>query len=177
MLLWTITFIFEIWTSTLISHGWPRRAASRLVGSGPECALRHWRTGSDCLEVHKQRALHGLLGTNFNSLIWKAWAPGKCKFHAWLIIQNRVWTSGCLRLGGGKITVVALFTAARLRRHCTSLPLVDIPRWFGTLSLHGWAINSWSRLNGRKPSLSNNSGRASQTLLVSQEGGSDRSSY
>lgn len=24
--------------------------------------------------------------TNLNSLIWKAWAPGKCKFHAWLII-------------------------------------------------------------------------------------------
>lgn len=26
-------------------------------------------------------------------LIWETWAPPKCKFFAWLIIQNRVWTS------------------------------------------------------------------------------------
>jgi hypothetical protein len=25
------------------------------------------------------------------SLVWKAWAPPKCKLFAWLIIQNRVW--------------------------------------------------------------------------------------
>jgi hypothetical protein len=25
--------------------------------------------------------------------IWKTWAPAKCKFFAWLILQNRVWTS------------------------------------------------------------------------------------
>jgi hypothetical protein len=25
--------------------------------------------------------------------IWKMWAPPKCKFFAWLIFQNRVWTS------------------------------------------------------------------------------------
>lgn len=27
------------------------------------------------------------------STIWKSWAPPKCKFFAWLILQNRVWTS------------------------------------------------------------------------------------
>ena len=26
-------------------------------------------------------------------LIWKPWAPTKCKFFAWLIIRNRVWTA------------------------------------------------------------------------------------
>jgi hypothetical protein len=25
--------------------------------------------------------------------IWATWAPQKCKFFAWLILQNRVWTS------------------------------------------------------------------------------------
>nr|CAH67882.1 OSIGBa0153E02-OSIGBa0093I20.11 [Oryza sativa] len=38
--------------------------------------------------------------TNLNSLIWKAWAPGKCKFYVWLIIQNRVWTSDRLAIRG-----------------------------------------------------------------------------
>ena len=28
----------------------------------------------------------GVPNSSLNSLIWKVWAPGKCKFHAWLII-------------------------------------------------------------------------------------------
>jgi hypothetical protein len=28
--------------------------------------------------------------------LWKAWAPPKCKFFAWLILQNCVWTSNRL---------------------------------------------------------------------------------
>lgn len=35
----------------------------------------------------------GAPGTTYDPLIWRAWAHGKCKLHAWLIIQNRVWTS------------------------------------------------------------------------------------
>lgn len=36
----------------------------------------------------------GTTGSNFNALmIWRTWAPAKCKFYAWLVIQNRVWTS------------------------------------------------------------------------------------
>jgi hypothetical protein len=27
------------------------------------------------------------------SSVWKAWTPPKCKFFAWLILQNRVWTT------------------------------------------------------------------------------------
>lgn len=44
-----------------------------------------------------------LLGTtanNFNNLIWKPWAPRKCKTFAWLVIQNRVWTSDRLSTRG-----------------------------------------------------------------------------
>ncbi|BAS89487.1 Os04g0453500, partial [Oryza sativa Japonica Group] len=64
-----------------------------------------------------------------------------------------------LRPGDGRTMVVALFAAARLRRHCTSLPLVDTPRGSGTSSLHGWAISRWTQRNGRKPSQSNSGGR------------------
>lgn len=42
----------------------------------------------------------GAPDTTFDSLIWKVWAPGKCKLHAWLIIQNRVWTSDRLATRG-----------------------------------------------------------------------------
>ncbi len=42
----------------------------------------------------------GIVGTNFNPLIWKSWAPAKCKFYAWLVIQNRVWTSDRLATRG-----------------------------------------------------------------------------
>jgi len=31
--------------------------------------------------------------------IWRAWAPPKCKFFAWLVTQNRVWTSDRLQQG------------------------------------------------------------------------------
>nr|BAD72443.1 cyst nematode resistance protein-like [Oryza sativa Japonica Group] len=44
--------------------------------------------------------LLGTTATNFNRLIWKAWAPHKCKTFAWLIIQNRVWTSDKLATRG-----------------------------------------------------------------------------
>lgn len=40
--------------------------------------------------------LLGTTATNFNNLIRKPWAPRKCKIFAWLIIQNRVWTSNRL---------------------------------------------------------------------------------
>jgi hypothetical protein len=30
-------------------------------------------------------------------MIWKAWAPPKSKFFAWLVTQNRVWTSDRLQ--------------------------------------------------------------------------------
>lgn len=29
----------------------------------------------------------------FSKLVWKVWAPSKCKFFMWLLLQNRVWTA------------------------------------------------------------------------------------
>jgi hypothetical protein len=39
----------------------------------------------------------GATQTNFKQLIWKVWAPPKCKFFAWLAIQNRIWTADRLQ--------------------------------------------------------------------------------
>ena len=42
----------------------------------------------------------GLSPANFEMLIWRNWAPQKCKFFAWLAIQNRLWTADRLQARG-----------------------------------------------------------------------------
>jgi hypothetical protein len=42
----------------------------------------------------------GLVSTSLNSTVWKVWAPPKCKFFAWLVMQNRVWMADRLQRRG-----------------------------------------------------------------------------
>ena len=42
----------------------------------------------------------GLTHTNLNASVWKVWAPPKCKFFAWLVLQNRIWTADRLQKRG-----------------------------------------------------------------------------
>jgi hypothetical protein len=42
----------------------------------------------------------GLIESSFYKLIWKAWANPKAKHHAWLALQNRLWTADRLRRRG-----------------------------------------------------------------------------
>ncbi|XP_022681253.1 uncharacterized protein LOC101760247 isoform X1 [Setaria italica] len=42
----------------------------------------------------------GSASTNFDSLIWKIWAPRSCKTFSWLAIQNRLWTADRLQKRG-----------------------------------------------------------------------------
>ena len=35
-----------------------------------------------------------------DNMVWKNWAPPKCKLFSWLIIQNRVWTADRLERRG-----------------------------------------------------------------------------
>jgi hypothetical protein len=36
----------------------------------------------------------------FGNIIWKTWAPPKCRFFAWLAVQNRLWTADRLAKRG-----------------------------------------------------------------------------
>jgi hypothetical protein len=35
----------------------------------------------------------GLIESPINKIVWKAWTPPKVKNHAWLALQNRLWTT------------------------------------------------------------------------------------
>jgi hypothetical protein len=55
-----------------------------------------WKLGKDgsysASSAYKMQFL-GLTTSFLPALIWKPWAPPKCKMFAWLVIQNRVWTA------------------------------------------------------------------------------------
>jgi len=44
----------------------------------------------------------GQITSNYPVLIWKIWAPPKCKFFVWLLLQDRPWTAARLQLRGWK---------------------------------------------------------------------------
>ena len=42
----------------------------------------------------------GLTRSSMPEMVWKNWAPPKCKLFAWLVLQNRVWTADRLHRRG-----------------------------------------------------------------------------
>ncbi|TVU20661.1 hypothetical protein EJB05_36879, partial [Eragrostis curvula] len=38
--------------------------------------------------------------TKFKLLVWKPWAPPKCRFFAWLLLHGRIWTAQRLQKRG-----------------------------------------------------------------------------
>jgi hypothetical protein len=52
-----------------------------------------------CSSAYKAQ-FAGTIRSCMDSIIWKVWAPPKCKLFSWLIIQNRVWTADRLAKRG-----------------------------------------------------------------------------
>ena len=90
-------------------------------------------------------------------LVWKPWAPPKCKIFAWLIIQNRVWTAdrlakrGWPNCGRCKLCNQTQESAAHLSFKCrfSTRVWVAIKDWLGLHDVdpHGWQnfcnVNEW----------------------------------
>ena len=104
-----------------------------------------------------------LLGTVRSSMhfaVWKAWAPPKMKFLAWLAIQNRIWTADRLQKRGwpncglcplckqtGE-TVHHLFYKCRFSTRIwgmikgwLNLDFINTSVWMTRRSIHDWWIN------------------------------------
>lgn len=84
------------WTTDLISQlisVWSAVHTVQLVEQEKDKIVWKFTSHGEYMTTSAYKAqLLGTTTTNFNYLIWKPWAPRKCKTFVWLIIQNRVWT-------------------------------------------------------------------------------------
>jgi hypothetical protein len=120
----------------------------------------------------------GLIESSLHKLVWKAWAPPKVKNHAWLVLQNRLWTADRLRKRGWDNCGLCPLckqteeTNNHLFVHCrfTTRIWEQIRDWLGIVGLHPrqWAgidIQDWwsSLVEGASP---HRKGLSSLALLV-----------
>jgi hypothetical protein len=102
----------------------------------------------------------GSTRTNFNNIVWRAWAPPKCKFFSWLAVQNRVWTTDmlarrawphdprCALCDLCTESGLHLFVERRFTRHIwpelspwTSITEIHHSSWQPVVSVHQWRSN------------------------------------
>jgi hypothetical protein len=99
----------------------------------------------------------GAISSSIYETVWKAWAPPKVKFFAWLATQNRIWTADRLAKRGWPNcgacplckqtteSVHHLFTACRFTKRIWNLvkswigiPGIDTDLWGGTHIMDWW---------------------------------------
>jgi hypothetical protein len=130
----------------------------------------------------------GSILSNMNKSVWKAWAPPKVKFFAWLAIQDRLWTAErlekrgwpncglCVMCKQAPESISHLLVGCRFAVRIWTL----VKDWLGTFSIHphrwaGLSISSWWNLM-TGGSATNRKALASLTLLVSWEIWNERNS-
>jgi hypothetical protein len=94
----------------------------------------------------------GQMLSNFPKLVWAPWAPPRCKFFLWLLLQNRVWTAARLQLRGWKnnyfcaLCERSLETSAHLFIECPFSRKVWelVASWSNCANLHP---TSWTQQN------------------------------
>jgi hypothetical protein len=97
----------------------------------------------------------GLVLSNINTLIWKAWATPKAKNHAWLAIQNRLWTAERLQRRGWPNC--GLYPLRKQTTETTDhlFVIMASPLEFGSSSWNGLGFMGFIQGNGRVSTLRN----------------------
>jgi len=118
----------------------------------------------------------GAMYTNLDQLIWKAWAPPKCKIFAWLAYQNRLWTADRLERRGCPLcrhtdeSVLHLFAQCRYTRHLWTELGASVPA--ATADMASWdtcdSAAQWWKVASASTELSPKTMR-SLLLLISWE--------
>jgi hypothetical protein len=78
----------------------------------------------------------GSIGFEHYKMVWKSWAPPKCRFFLWLVAHNRCWTADRLEKRGLIILLDALFVTKSLKPSTIFWFLVAFLDYIGT-SLFG----------------------------------------
>lgn len=72
---------------------WGQLNAVALHDENEDCIAWKFTTNGNYTAGSAYKAqFFGSTSTNYHSIIWKAWAPPKCKHLSWLVVQNRLWT-------------------------------------------------------------------------------------
>jgi hypothetical protein len=93
----------------------------------------------------------GQTSSTMPSLVWKPWAPPKCKIFSWLILQNRVWTAdrlerrGWQNCGQCKLCNQVQETAAHLFFKCRFTKRIwsSLKAWLGLNAIDPLEWDSW----------------------------------
>jgi hypothetical protein len=118
--------------------------------------------------------------SSFHKHVWQVWAPSRCKFFMWLLLQNRVWTADGLLARQWKNEYFCplcrrnLETACQLFLECPfsrcvwietsswlSLPQLNPLSWRAT-----WGLQDWSEYVAGSLSFDKDKGGRSMVILV-----------
>ena len=106
------------------------------------------KSGRYSVETAYMMQFSGITVSTMPTLVWKTWAPPKCKIFAWLVLQNRVWAAdrlesrGWTNCGLCKLSNQDQETAAHLLFYCRFTLKIwsSLKSWLG---LHDLDPREW----------------------------------
>jgi hypothetical protein len=122
----------------------------------------------------------GSVGSTFPAKVWQAWAPSRCKFFTWLMMQNRIWTADrlllrewpnqyfCQLCRRNLESVHHLFLECQVTRQIWT----EESNWTRVSCLHpqqwnlGWGVSEWFTEVAGRPSTAQAKGIQSLLILV-----------
>jgi hypothetical protein len=107
----------------------------------------------------------GSIPSNFPRLIWRIWAPPKCKSFLWLLLQDRLWTASRLQVRGWENNY---FCGLCIRNLETAVHLfIECP-----IARKVWdLVATWSNSINLKSSLWSEQGEVEDWFLSMVQGG------
>lgn len=122
-------------------------------GVPDDLTWKHSSSGTYSARSAYQAQFQGRTSTNFDHLLWKAWAPGKIKIFSWLLLRDRLWCNDRLQRRGWpngyfcKLCVRSLESSHHLFWNCPESRQVctAIGQWHGCSALS--PADCWSRRN------------------------------